>query len=50
LHVPRIGDKNDPFNAIVARKVIEIGGTGERDPQRLTDLVLLALSEDKRTT
>jgi hypothetical protein len=41
-------DRTDPLNEIVARKVIEIAGTGERDPQRLTDLVLLAFSADKR--
>lgn len=33
----------------VARKVVDIGRTGERDPQRIHDLVLLALKEsDKR--
>jgi hypothetical protein len=41
-------DRTDPLNEIVARKVIEIAGTGELDPQRLTELVLLAFSEDKR--
>jgi hypothetical protein len=34
---------------IVARKVIEVAGTGERDPLRICGLALLALSEDKRT-
>ena len=34
----------------VARKVIDIARTGERDPQRIHDLVLLALKEsDKRS-
>jgi hypothetical protein len=42
-------DKNDPITEIVARKVIEIASTGDLDPQRLCDLVLLSLSEDKRT-
>jgi hypothetical protein len=42
-------DKTDPFNEIVARKVIEIADMGERDPQRLSDLVLRALSQDRRT-
>jgi hypothetical protein len=41
-------DKGDPLNEIVARKVIEIASTGERDPRRLSDLALLTLSEDKR--
>jgi hypothetical protein len=43
-----LAERTDLLNEIVARKVIEIAGTGERDPQRLTDVVLLALSEDKR--
>jgi hypothetical protein len=35
---------------VVARKVIDIGRTGERDPQKIHDLVLLALNEpDQRS-
>jgi hypothetical protein len=30
---------------IVARKVIEVAGTGERDPVRIRDLVLHALND-----
>jgi hypothetical protein len=30
---------------IVARKIIEIAGTGEDDPQRMHDLALVALKE-----
>jgi hypothetical protein len=44
----KLADKDDHLKEIVARKIIEIAGTGERDPQRLCDLVLLALSSDKR--
>jgi hypothetical protein len=40
--------RDDPVTEIVARKVIEIAGTGERDPERIFDLVLLALNDDKR--
>jgi hypothetical protein len=36
-------DRDDPFAEIVARKVIEVAGTGERDPERLCALALLAL-------
>jgi hypothetical protein len=43
-------DRADPITEIVARKVIEVASTGERDPQRICGLVLLALSEDKRTS
>jgi hypothetical protein len=38
-------DRDDPITEIVARKVIEVGGTGERDPERIRELVLLALNE-----
>jgi hypothetical protein len=37
--------RSDPVTEIVARKVIEVAGTGERDPERIRDLVLLALDE-----
>jgi hypothetical protein len=38
--------RSDPITEIVARKVIEVvAGTGERDPDRIRDLVLLALGE-----
>ena len=45
----RLADRVDPITEIVARKVIEVAGMGERDPQRICGLVLLALSEDKHT-
>jgi hypothetical protein len=45
----RLVERADSITEIVARKVIEVAGTGERDPQRICGLVLLALSEDKRT-
>jgi hypothetical protein len=38
-------DRDDPITEIVARKVIEVAGTGERDPERIRELVLLALNE-----
>jgi hypothetical protein len=38
-------DRDDLLTQIVARKVVEVAGTGERDPERLRDLVLLALKE-----
>jgi hypothetical protein len=44
----RLVDRADSITEIVARKVIEVARTGERDPQRICGLVLLALSEDKR--
>jgi hypothetical protein len=43
-------DREDPLIEIVARKVIEIAGTGVSDPDRLRDLVLLALRKaDQRS-
>jgi hypothetical protein len=45
----RLEERTDPISENVARKVIEVADTGERDPQRICGLVLLALSEDKRT-
>ena len=41
-------DRDDLLTQIVARKVVEVAGTGERDPERLRDLVLLALKEPDR--
>jgi hypothetical protein len=37
--------RDDPMTEIVARKIIDIARTGERDPQRMHDLALLALKE-----
>jgi hypothetical protein len=38
-------DRSDPITEIVARMVIEVAGTGERDPLRIRDQVLLGLKE-----
>jgi hypothetical protein len=38
-------NRDDPRTQIIARKVVEVAGTGERDPESLRDLVLLALKE-----
>jgi hypothetical protein len=43
-------NRDDPITQIAARKVIEIARTGEHDPQRIHDLVLLELKEvDQRS-
>ena len=43
-------NRDDPMTQIVARKIIDIARIGERDPQRLHDLALLALKEsDQRS-
>ena len=36
-----------PEYQTVARKIIEIAGTGERDPERICELILLALNESE---
>jgi hypothetical protein len=36
-------DRHDPLNEMVARKIIELAASGERDPVRLRDLVLTSL-------
>jgi hypothetical protein len=45
----QLADRDDPLTQLVAQKVIEIAGTGERDPERLCALVLAALEGDRRT-
>jgi hypothetical protein len=40
-----LADQDDPVTRTVARQVIEIAGTGEREPGRIADLVLLALKD-----
>ena len=40
-----MGDRNSPSREMVARKVIEIAQTGERDPRRLCALTLRALTQ-----
>jgi hypothetical protein len=37
--------RDDRITEIIARKVIEVAGTGERDPDRIQELVLLAMNE-----
>lgn len=36
----RLTDRQDPFTEIVAKKIIEIAETGERDPDRLRERAL----------
>jgi hypothetical protein len=43
-------DRDDLLTQIVARKIVEVAGTGERDPERLRDLALLALKESEKRT
>ena len=36
-------DRSDPAAEMVARKIVEVARDGERDPQRLSDLVVKSL-------
>jgi hypothetical protein len=46
----QLSPRDDPFAQAVARKIVEIAGTGEQDPQRIHDLALLALKQaDQRS-
>jgi hypothetical protein len=36
----RLTNRQDPFTEIVAKKIVEIAETGERDPERLRDRAL----------
>ena len=46
----QLRNHHDPITEVVARKIIDIAGTGERDPQRMHDLVLLDLKQpDQRS-
>ena len=38
-------DRTDPATTLVARAIIEAAQTGEKDPIRLRDLALLAISK-----
>ena len=49
-HSLQLVDRDDLLTQIVARKVVEVARTGERDPEQLRDLVLLALKESDRRT
>ena len=38
-----LADRSDPITEIVAHRIIELGRMGERDPDRLRQLVLQSL-------
>ena len=41
-------NRADPITEIVARKIIEIAGMGERDPEQICELLLPDLSHSGR--
>jgi hypothetical protein len=36
-------DRNDPITEIVARKIIEVGATGVRDPAKISEIAVKEL-------
>ena len=44
LRALRLVDRNDPMTTIVAKKIIELAQSGERDPIRLREDVVKSLS------
>jgi len=41
----KLGDRNDPLTEIVAKLIIEIAQTGEKDPARICALAIERLKE-----
>jgi hypothetical protein len=46
LRVLQLTNRNDPLNTIVAKRIIEVAQTGERDPQRIREQVLHSLHDN----
>jgi hypothetical protein len=40
LRVLQLADRQDPITELVARKILEVAGTGERDPTRISEQTL----------
>ena len=45
-----LSDRSDPIVEVVAKKIIELGQQGERDPAKLRDRAIQALTADKNGT
>ena len=43
----KLADRADPLTEIIAKKIIELAQTGERDPKRLCGLVLQAIQPER---
>jgi hypothetical protein len=40
LRVLQLADRQDPITELVAKKIIEVAGTGEREPSRICEQAL----------
>jgi hypothetical protein len=43
LRVLQLADRQDPITELVARKIIDVAGNGERDPAKICELALRGL-------
>ena len=46
----RLADRGDLANEVLAHRIMDLAKGGERDPERLRDMVLLTLKESDRRT
>jgi hypothetical protein len=46
LRVLQLTNRDDPLNTIVAKRIIAVAQTGERDPQRIRERALQSLRDD----
>jgi hypothetical protein len=44
LHALKLVDRSDPLTSLIAKKIIELAGRGERDPKRLRQAVVQVFS------
>ena len=45
LRALKLVDRSDPVTSLIAKKIIELAGRGERDPTRLRQAAVQAFSE-----
>jgi hypothetical protein len=43
LHAMHLVDRDDPLTQVIAKKIIEIGATGVRDPAEISDIAIKQL-------
>jgi len=48
LEALELSDRSDPITHMVARKIIELGQTGVRDPHQISALAIKAFTRESR--